>query len=156
MQHNSPGCLRESFKIPPHHSLQLHLPGTGRTRSLRHFQGQPSPSAGMLPRVKIPNSLNPAVAPKLFRDELLFGCVLCHCWFGFVFFQNKHAECSMLAAFRSNTTAWCIAWGRRRNTRWHWGLLKLVSYCFALPLWCEGTNSRQVCPPWMKGITAGL
>ncbi|KAM4792455.1 glucose-fructose oxidoreductase domain-containing protein 1 isoform 2-T3 [Cyanocitta cristata] len=60
---------------------------------------------------RLPNSLMPAVASELFQDCLpLLFCSAVLVWFcvGFVFFQNKRAECSMLAAINIQIKDHCV------------------------------------------------
>lgn len=111
MQHNSPGYLWESFEIPPNLSLQLYLlPGIGSG-----LWGISKGSHVLLLvcccACRLPNSLMPAVASELFQDCLPLLFVLLF-WFGFVlalfFFQNKRAECSMLAAINIQIKDHCV------------------------------------------------
>lgn len=163
MQHNSPGCLWESFKIPPNLSLQLYLlPGIGS-----ELWGISKGSHVLLLvcccACRLPNALMPAVASELFQDCLpLLFCSVVSVWFcvDFVFFFKINmlsVACWQPSIFRSNITAWCTARGIKRNRRWHWVLLKFVIYCLApLQVWWQRTDSRQICLPWLKGVTAGL
>lgn len=138
-------------------------PSRNRKWALGHFQGQPRPSAAMSLCTQVTKFPMSAAASELFQDCLpfLLGCVvllwLCVVFVCFLKINILSVACWQPSIFRSNTTVWCAAWGIKRNRRWHWVLLKLVIYCSApLQVWWQRTDLRQVCLPWLKGITAGF
>lgn len=163
MQHNSPGCLWKSFEIP-NHSLQLYLlPGIGSELwgiskgshvcwYVAVHAGYQIPWCQLLP-LNYSKTVCHCFWVVLFRFGLVLVLFVC------LFFLNKHAECNMLAAINIQIKYHCVmCWlGIKRNRRWHWVLLKLVIYCLApLQVWWQRADSRQVCLPWLKGLTAGF